>query len=252
MPLHRAYCDESEDSEGRTVFAVCGYLGAMETWRSFQVLWKEALFEERIPAFHASACDGGHDAFHGMPPDRRAALQRRFYSIIRTVLIWGYASAVRLNHYDLVQARIRAVRGELSKAYYLLFQHQIEMMVFAAEDAKIPPDDQIIFAFDLQQEYQAKGKARRLYDSMRGLGESTAVSYSHRLGGLEFVSARDTVQLQAADILAYENMRYLRECYPDHPENERWQWQLLRSSGRMNGRLFDEAQLGDLLKVAGW
>jgi hypothetical protein len=66
------------------------------------------------------------------------------------------------------------------------------------------------------------------------------------------VSAGDTVQLQAADILAYENMRYLRECYPDHPENERWQWQLLRSSGRMNGRLFDEAQLGDLLEIVGW
>jgi hypothetical protein len=251
--MHRAYCDESEDKQGRTIFAVSGYLGSNEAWRSFEIMWKDALADERIPEFHASKCDGGHGIFHGMSEERRAGLQRRFYSIVNNVMGWGFSSAVRLGAYDMVRPQFQSARGDLWKPYFLLFQHQIELMTMVLEDADRPPDERIVFTFDRQQEYQHQGRANRLYNSLAKDADKEALKFARRLGGLFFASRLDEVQLQAADILAYENMRYLRdECWPGHPERERWQWKHLRASKRMRGNIFEEAQLGELLRLTGW
>ena len=71
MLEHRAYCDESEDSHGRAIFAVCGYWGTTDAWRAFEILWKDALADRivRIQA-RVARTRAGYRASKGPTPTR--------------------------------------------------------------------------------------------------------------------------------------------------------------------------------------
>jgi len=245
-----AYCDESEDTNGqRLVYVVSGYLGSPQEWFELERRWKRALAEENIPEFHMSWCENRLKHFEPMEREQRDHLQRRFIDIISATAIWGFSSAIHLQPYSALSERIRQNRGDVfAKPYYLAFQHQIEMMAIALDESPLAAsDERIAFVFDQQKEYE--GHAKALYESLSAKGVETP--YFHRLGSIGFDSRLSAIALQAADVFAYENLRYVREVEIGGQE-ARWQWERLNNTKRNQGRMFTEEELVKLMTSAGW
>ena len=80
---------------------------------------------------------------------------------------------------------------------------------------------------------------------------SSQLPYIHRLGPLVFDSRRRLIALQASDILAYENLRHVRQVVIGG-EPERWQMTLLRSSGQIKASLLGRESIDALAQEQRW
>ena len=193
---------------GLRFYAVSGYLGTAPDWYELGRRWQSALKAEGLATegFHMSKCEAKGPPYNMMDRHVRDCLQRRFIDIIKDTPLLGYASAIELEYYDEIIDDIKSIRKGFYKPYYLAFQATVERMSMVLEDAGLPRDECIAFVFDQHQEYQ--DKAKELYDSVKC---SETLTYLHRLGSLTFDSRLSQLQLQAADIWAYESMRYIRD-----------------------------------------
>jgi hypothetical protein len=99
------------------------------------------------------------------------------------------------------------------------------------------------------QHKELGGRAKILYDSLRYHAGSNIV-YSHRLGGIFFDSRFAQVQLQAADVWAYESRKWVSDVKIDKRPDDRWQFKLLMESGRNKIYGFPEESLDSLLSIA--
>lgn len=254
--MNLAYCDESADPRSPPVYSVSGYLGRGPDWYELGRKWRRALAEEHLEAdgFHMSKCEAGLEPPYQVSRDQRDYWQRKFIGIINETPLWGRAVCIETEPYlDLnakTDATVRARRGDYAKPYYLAFQHAVESMAEVLERNDFPKGECITFVFDQQKEYQ--GKAKALYYSLQ---QDRRLSYTHRLGALTFDSRLAQEQLQAADILAYESMRFFRETKMKGQAKTRWQYDLLRSvrgPRTLELAYFDRAALNKLAKRVGW
>ena len=242
--MNVAYCDESVDARTPRVFSVSGYLGRAPDWFDLERRWRIALREEALDAtgFHMAPCEAGRKAPYLVSREERDRLQRRFIGIITDTKLWGYAIAIEEEAYRRVVTGPKA--GDYTKPYYLAFQAVIERMSLVLEQAQFPKSERVAFVFDQQQEYQ--GKAMALYEML----QQSTVNYGHRLGSLTFDNRFASLQLQAADVLAYESMRHFRggrlQAKPT-----RWQFELLKPSVT-EVRFYSDSHIKKLATRAGW
>jgi hypothetical protein len=223
------------------------YLGKSLDWFELGRRWEAALKEEGLTTtgFHMSKCESGSEAPYIVHRDIRDRMQRRFIDIINDTPLLGYAHAIELRYYNEIIKDIERQRKEHYKPYYLAFQATVERMSMVLEDAGLPRDECIAFVFDQHQEYQ--DKAKELYDSVKC---SQTLTYLHRLGSLTFDSRLCQLPLQAADIWAYESMRYIRDVKIKR-KPIRWQFErLCRNDGRVHHEIgvFEQAQIHELYK----
>lgn len=225
--MNIAYCDESADPRPPKVYAVSGYLGTAIEWYELGKRWQSALKAEGLTTtgFHMSKCEYGRaPPYNTMDRHIRDCLQRRFMDVIHQTPLLGYASVIDQEYYDEIVDDIKRVRKGFYKPYYLAFQATVELMSTVLEDLGLPRDECIAFVFDQHQEHQ--NKAKNIYDSVK---RSETLTYPHRLGSLTFDSRFTHLQLQAADVWAYESMRYIRDVRIKGG-TARWQFDYLCSA----------------------
>ena len=247
----RAYCDESYNHR---IYTVSGYMATGEEWTRLQTAWANALEDEQVPfaknssfrVFHSADFEGGYGVFSTLTREARDKIQRRFAEIINETKLYGFASAIVMEHYNEVVNRIKAARKSFWSPYFLAFQHGIEMAALAIEH--LPHHEAIDFIFDRNEQLGGKegGRAHQLYNSML---RSTTLPFIYRLGNIVFADKARMLPLQAADYLAYENFRFLNEVKYGN-KLERWQWQMIK--GSVDGRLFDKAELEKFLELVEW
>jgi len=225
VALMFAYCDESGDQR---IFAVCGLMGRLAEWREVGRLWRVELLAAKLDAFHAAHCEARRGAFEAMERDQRDHLQRRFYQIVAQHNLWGYCHGAFLQAFEANKELLAKYQRE--KPYYLMFQTLIERMALDMDAAGLPKTEQITFIFDQQVQFQPI--AGRIYQNLAS-GRATKITYSHRLRGLAFISDDGVPELQAADVWAYESRKYLSDVIVNHRPDDRWQYKLLKDSGRM-------------------
>jgi hypothetical protein len=241
--IHQAYCDESDDSTFHQAFVIAGFLGFPPYLGLLELKWEAALEEEHLEreGFHMADCVGGFKAFRNVPEAERIRLQDRFIAIINESEVPLFATGVMTNDYDALMPQFRAWRGEYAKPYYLAFQHLVHTMAKFLDDAEVPPKDTIGFMFDRQEEYE--GRAKKMYDALW----KDKVQFAHRLGPLCYVNRMQAVQVQAADVVAYLNLRYLIDVETGKQKASP-QWEKLRSAGRMLTKFFSREGLEALLR----
>lgn len=227
----RAFCDESyahRQSQNEKPFVIAGYIAPARVWMEFEGRWNMALSREHLPYFHMAACETRHDVFKEMEPAERERLQRVFIDVIKGFKIVGVAAGVS-------QDAIAEAREELSKwrarrpgekqymvePYLFAFEMCVNSMVAYLEHGEPPrPHEKIAFVFDEQNEFE--GRAHKVRNILVNCEQ---YRNRHRIGPLTY--EKDTtsgcVPIQAADILAYEVMRELRD-----PAVKRWQLAELR------------------------
>jgi hypothetical protein len=243
-----AYSDESEDSR---CFAVSGLLGTLPNWVELGRLWESKLKEFDLSEFHASKCEERLRPFERYEREVRDMFQREFYALIGRVEVWGFCTAVWRSAYKLRWKEFESARsgtaGNFTHPYFLAFQHSIEAMCLAVERGGFKRSEPIAFVFDQQKELE--GRAKVLYDSIKYHPGSNIV-YSHRLGSISFESRFAHVQLQAADVWAYESRKHVSNVLIDHRQDaERWQYRLLCESGRNVIYGFPDESLDQLISI---
>lgn len=247
--VHTAYCDESEDSKpGGRFYVVSGYLGEAKNWTILSQAWSNALDDEGLPEFHMADCVAGKGLFVDRSLVQRSAIQRRFIALLAGSPIWGHSAAIQKRHYSEMAERFKNARGKYAKPYFLAFQHLVESMTIELDEVRhIGADEKLAFFFDRQDEY--KGRAKEIFES---LAADDRYRSNKRIGTLTFASRLDVIPLQCADILAYENMRYLRDYRHGLAAEPRWQWELLKISGRVQGRIMTRPELQIICNLQGW
>jgi hypothetical protein len=223
----RAFCDESYAhvaSKGEKPFVIAGYLAPAATWMEFAGRWNMSLHAEGLPYFHMADCDGGHGVFAGRSSSERERLQRRFIGIINQFPLRGVSAgvsqaAIAQLHDEL--ARFRAPRPNERQSmvtpYLFAFEVCINEMLLQMES--LPSEERLAFVFDNQHEFE--GRAHKVRAILLG---TESYRNRHRIGALTYEDKRDIrgIPLQAADVLAYEVMRSLRDSA------NRWQMEELR------------------------
>lgn len=237
----QAHCDESH---GAHIWSISGFLADDSAWKTiFMPAWQKALDDTRLTEFRAAHCDTGQKAFKGLARLDRAAIQERFIASIGSIRPQGFVTGINLRHHDALRERFDKGRSKsrFNDPYYLAFQHQVEMIVRAAND-RLADGERVSFVFDDQKEF--KGLAKRLYQELL---DDAKWPWRHRLGDLDFEQSHRVLPLQAADLIAHEGFRLLRdEAFPTRGEpKKRWQWRKLQRNcdGPIHVRLFARAQL---------
>lgn len=224
-----AFGDESDDTHNKRAYVVSGLLAPLPEWVELERLWRKALGEEHLTEFHAAKCDNRRKPFDVFDADQRARFQRIFYGIVSKLQIWGFAAAIELPAYRELQDVFDRNRPDYSHPYFLAFQFALELMSSAVDKAGFDKDEVIHFVFDRQQQFQ--DRAKTFYDAViERPGERT---WTHRLGGLTFDSRLCHLQLQAADIFAYESRKWVSDVKLCGLPDSRWQWHVLRDTTRV-------------------
>jgi hypothetical protein len=240
-----AYSDESGDDR---TFAVSGLLGLLPDWVELGRLWEQKLNEYRLPEFHAANCENRRKPFEGYERFMRDRFQSEFYGLIAKARLWGFCTAVfqsayaeRMTEFDKLRS---GAEGDFTHPYFLAFQHNVEAMCLRLDKEGAPRNEPITFVFDQQKEYE--GRAKTLYDSMRN-SKGGQINYRHRLGSISFDSRFCQLQLQAADVWAYESRKWISDVKIDRrPDGGRWQFELL-NTGRNRISAFEAESLDRLI-----
>ncbi|HLY22032.1 MAG TPA: hypothetical protein VKT83_06145 [bacterium] len=210
MALH-TYADESGTHDetglqpGAEVAVVAGYVAEQERWGELSRLWRKALDDEGLKAFHASNLLGprGLSLSSDWTQKRIDAFVFRLIEITRETALFGAAGLLQVQHYnEIVPARLRA---DIQHPYYFSFQVFLaKALQVLNEDVKppMPPGQNALFVFEQQDEFQDIAFA--LYNQFRRERDP-----HQRLGAVMFAAKDQYLQLHAADLLAYRLRKML-------------------------------------------
>lgn len=217
-----AYFDESgTHGEKSGVVTVAGFVAQQEKWAAFAVEWREFLRREGVNCFHRAHLESFAGEFgrdKGWDEERRNRVVNEAQALIGKYVYLGIAHSVIKADYDEVMTG--EVRRKLGAKYYT-FCAQACMRKIAAWAMSFH-NEAINYFF----EAGAKGEGE-LAQMMGRVIKRREARAAFRLGNLSFAPKCDEVigagddevlfpglvQLQAADILAYEVYKHMDNLY---------------------------------------
>jgi hypothetical protein len=229
MAMMVAYCDESYRTDAPALFTITGVLSNSIEWFELGRRWRRMLVKHGLEkdGFHMSDCENAtvHTPYEAMPRPERDAIQRDFLGIICDTPMGAAITALEATEFPKLKALIESQphfdQRFVIKPYYSAFQHTVATLSRVLDDAKFVENERVAFTFDRTQEFSPI--ALKLYGDLQN---DPGVPFRHRLGSIKFESRLAEVQLQAADVLAYEGMRYVRDVMLKK-EKPRWQYTML-------------------------
>jgi hypothetical protein len=217
--LLRAYLDDSGTHADSKTCVLAGYFGGRRQWAKFEEEWKRVLDEYGLEEFHAhrfwSAASGKSvSAYGGWDRQKAATFLRRLLTIITSVRIYPFGSAVVMKDWDALPVDEKRVltgaayhdgepvlSGARKKPFFLPFVHAIQKAAsYCHEQTRID------FYFDRNDACSAYAADYFLF--LASLRDHPATP---KLGEIAFVDSRSDPPIQAADLLAYEINKYVNE-----------------------------------------
>jgi hypothetical protein len=230
MMLVGGYFDESTDEFSERVYTVAGYL--VPGWQGsiFELRWKALLDKWNFRAFKASHLEYGFGDFvqyRDDPNDITAPLSDREKSLIRTIktefvdliceedAMWGYAAALNLRHYSLLEIQEPELAARLPKPYHLCGQL---VMMGASLDLITSNKESPAWAranmrpvFDSHEDYEF-----HMLKSFRSFCEKNPNASKVMLEPI-YETDETYLCLQAADCLAFESRKFIDGATSDNP-----------------------------------
>lgn len=240
-----AYFDESGSHQGAPVFGLACFVAREPDWEDFKKRWGGLLDQQAIPEIHMADLEARRGHFEGWSQDRYEGVRSAIGIILNSARLWGFYNAFLMKDYDEVVQRPKPGRRFYWPAtpYTISLQAILEMMAERmAPD--LQPTGTITCVCDRND--QAAGKARGRFEFLR----KSRANWERLYPILAFASRRDELALQAADVLVYENCRWM-QTWVRHQENgtspsEDERRPLLTGlvrTGRMQGLFFDRKQI---------
>jgi Protein of unknown function (DUF3800) len=226
------YCDDSGTHPESDVAVAGAYIATAEQWAELKRNWDETNRRERFGVFHMADFVARQQQF-ALPEWKDEGKRERtigaLIGAIKTRVRYGIAGVVEKSAYDeLVPADLRK---RLGKNHYTFALRQC---IAALEKWRrsYGHTDPIQYVFDRLPKGQGRtAEINSVFQIMESGGEDAMARYGLEAGGWSFQDKTDVVQLQAADIWAYENLRYVRDWYlPESEERPRRSYLALRKA----------------------
>lgn len=206
------YFDESGDRKNKWTW-VCGYAASVLQWERFEVDWKIFLAKYDVPYFHMKEYSHNKGPFSKWAPRRMAGVRASFASdaasIIRSHVQHGFVSLVSHEIFDEAD-RIYKFREVFSSPYAFAGRICVGLAIdWRRTNIKGPLDMEYVF------EDGCPDKCGLIHSMMTLVPHLEAPSFKP---SRDFSSSNKwpdgrigIVQLQAADFLAYESGKILRD-----------------------------------------
>lgn len=197
-----AFFDESGIHDHSTVISVGGLIGRMREWDRLEKPWRQNLERPWLPKdlwFHAYECEEGVKQFEGVDRPFRDALVNGLSIALCDRMIGYVGGAVYRSAWDnIATPKLREAYGGSPYAFCVA-----TAMVRAADFAqKVNPGERAALVFALP-DLAAKQLAIEVHDKLMGEGYPG-------IGALSFSTPQELIQIQAADLIAFEIYQQLR------------------------------------------
>jgi len=205
------YCDDSGTHPKSDIAVAACYISTAEQWEYLKKNWEEANARYQFGVFHMAEFVGKYKQFSA--PDwnvqaKRDRTIRALINLIKTRVLIGFSAVVVKSAYDdvIVDSKLRQKYGDNHYAFAV----RLCTSLIDRWRQKHKYDQPIRYVFDQQSE--GKGDINYLFERLL-MGEKDAERrYGVYKNCWSFQDRAQDVQLQAADIWAWENFRYMRDC----------------------------------------
>lgn len=200
-----AYFDESGIHDQSTVISVGGLVGQTREWMALarpwreklDVLWRDDIGHSRIEWFHAYECEYGVEQFAGLDRVFRDSLINGLSKVLTDRALAYVGGALYREAWDLATNKMKQHYG--NPYAFCVATAIIRACDFAQE---IGPQQRVAFVFASpkigDRELAARIHAQLYDDDYPGIGSLT------------FSTPQELIQLQAADLIAFETYWFLK------------------------------------------
>lgn len=224
--------DESGVHDGSPVLTVAAYVSTPRQWQDWTKRWNVA--KRPIKVFHAVDCQNLAGEFRGWEKERRDELVIRLLDVIEVSNLPGIVIGLHMDHFrEAMEARddLKAIFGT---PYTAIFHWVVQVIINIANT--LGSEERIGFVHECN-DYQHEALAA--FNGIKRNGNPGG----RRIVGLQFADKRDYVPLQAADVLAYEGNKRIRD--PSRPE--RRPWRRLNPDNRIFAAHFGRENMSELI-----
>jgi hypothetical protein len=195
----KVYMDETGVHSGASVVAVSAYVAKPTTWRTWTKKWNVA--KEPIKVFHSSDCANHQGEFRGWTKEQRDQFVAKLLSILPARKIFGMVIAIQMEDFKNALKGREELVEMIGNPYTCCFQWSVmSIMELANNHGK---GERIKFIHEVND---FEGEAQKTFDY---------VQQSHNPKGIKinlaFGTKAKNPPLQAADILAYEGGKFLKD-----------------------------------------
>lgn len=197
----RAYFDDSGTHGDSSAVVWAGFMGTDTEWTEFEKDWAVLLTREGLDTFHMwdlSHVDGQCQSIE-WTQGRRDFVIREFREVLARRNIVGIGAVVRLDDWNEVVQKGSWLEQRLGSPNYFAFEKAIQIALGLAQSAAAVSGlaEKVSFFFDMREQEAVKN-----WDIAKQYSEEARWAPWYQ--GIAFVSMKDTLPLQAADMLAYE------------------------------------------------
>ncbi len=218
MAMFTLYCDDSGTHAQSDIAVAACYVSTVEQWERFKRSWDEADEKERFGVFHMADFVARKEPFDSPEWAEQAKRDRtmnRLINIIRTRVRIGFAVAVVKSAYDEIILGSE-FKDKFSPNHYA-FAFRVCTALVDRWRSKYDHHEPVEYVFDRLT--KGKGEINSLFERLLRGKEDASRRYGVYADCWSFQDKARIVQLQAADIWAWENYRYVKDCFlPKHYE----------------------------------
>lgn len=195
----KIYMDESGVHDTAPVVAVAGYISRPKHWRAWTRDWNRA--KKPIRVYHATDCANLLREFAGWDKARRDGFVANLLPIIPAHELAGVLIGIDMNTFRQEVAKHPELTRMFGEPYTACFQWAISIiMEIASQHGK---GERMAFVHE-QNSYQAD--AQRAFAFVKQNLNPRGINMT-----IAFGAKKDHPPLQAADVLAYEGAKFLRD-----------------------------------------
>lgn len=208
-----SYFDESGHSKDPrvSVLAVAGCVSSVAGWTRLVPGWIDTLAEFAVSALHMKDFAHGKGEFAGWKEDKRRAFLARLVGLMTRDIDAYIGEAMSLP--EEWRQRPDEFRVRLADPYHGCLIYCMKTLIsYSAHSANY---EEVNVVLADHPEYS--GWATEVYHAIKESEDG-----GDRLGSLTFDSPTGLVQLQAADLVAYELQHYLSDTRPKGRTKKRW------------------------------
>lgn len=230
----KVYMDESGTHDQSPVLTVGAYVAHPRIWRDWTKAWN--IQKKPIDVFHSTDCANLRGEFSGWSSSGRDEYVEALLPIIGKSDLMAFVVGIVMDDYREVREEHPDIIDKLGNPYAACFQWVVHLIIDGFRRNNIK--DRIAF-FHECNDYQ--GEAINCFGYLKNEW------YADQILSLAFGSKQDYVPLQAADILAYEGNKRLR----DREKADRRAWTAINpDSNRRHTAYFDKSALQELVSDA--
>jgi hypothetical protein len=200
--------DESGVHDGSPVLTVAAYIARPRQWQAWTKAWN--VQKRPIEVFHATDCANLHGEFKGWEATPRDEFVRKLLPVIADADFPGVVVGIQMHEFEKAMAGRDDLRPLFGTPYAACFQWVVQIIMNIAIGAQ--SRERIGFVHEVN-DYRQEALESFAWVKKYGNPLNTIV-------GLQFADKKDYVPLQAADVLAYEGNKRLRD--PSRPERRAW------------------------------